>query len=343
MENKWQALADSIAKPKDSLGILETAVVRLWSIWNEPWMDAKPYHLVFASDNGIAKEAVIRQPASITALQSRNMVQGRATISSFCTYHQIPYEVVDVGIRDEERIGIERKIRLGTRNFLYEPAMTEEEWKRAFQIGQERVEEAVKNGHHLLSFGEMGIGNTTTSGAVLYALTKRNVKEVTGYGAGPALSAVLEKKKWVIETGVKRYESQIRHAEDALRYVGGYDLVALYGAMRQCKKRNVPFVIDGFITAVALYCAELMEPGVKELAFVSHISREPGMKAVLEELQIKEVPLHLNLALGEGTGAVLWVSLLQTVLYAFAHTCSIEEIMTEAKEREKISSLHWKK
>ena len=345
MKEQWQMLVDNMAKPKDSLGTLEEAVVRLYEIWQEALEDAKPYHIVFAADNGIAEEAVIRQPVSITALQSRNMVRGPATISSFCAYGGIPYEVVDVGIRDEERIGIPRKIRKGTSNFLREPAMTKKEWETAAAVGEERVCAAKEKGYRLLSFGEMGIGNTTTSAAVMHALTKEPADTLAGYGAGPALSAVRERKIEVIQKGVARHLPQIKTAEDAIRCVGGFDIAALYGAMRQCKKERMPFVIDGFITAAALCCAEQMDPGVKELAFVSHISREPGMQSALKQLQMmpSEVPLHLNLALGEGTGAVLWIQILQNMLYAVRHTGTIGDIMNEAEEREKISAVHWKK
>jgi nicotinate-nucleotide--dimethylbenzimidazole phosphoribosyltransferase len=309
---------DGAAKPPSSLGTLEKQIKKVLLAWGKIDLEIRPFHIIFAADNGVVEEGVGNTTAEITYLQAKNMAEGRATISCFCQANQIPYEVVDVGIHTDRKSGLDRKVALGTKNFMKDEAMTETEFQRAWEIGQERVRHAVlEKKLNLLSFGEMGIGNTTTSSAVLHALTGMPPEFIVGYGAGLNNNEILKRKRLVVAKGVELHKEKLHTVQDILRCVGGFDIVAMCAGMLECAKLHIPFVIDGFIAAVAYTCAFRLNHELDGYAIPSHISREPGMAycLMLGNILTEDVILHANLALGEGTGAVLMVSILKTMLY----------------------------
>ena len=323
-----------MAVPRNSLGLLEQQVKKLLRAWGRVEFELRPYHYIFAADNGITAEGVVRQPQDITFLQARNMTQGKATISCFCQCNHIPFEVVDVGINRDEAVGRDYKVRRGTQDFLQEPAMTERDFWKAYDAGQAMVKEGVGRGCNILSFGEMGIGNTTTSSAVLHALSGAAPEFLVGCGANPAYPEVILRKRQVIQEAVKKYKSMMKAPQEIIRCVGGFDLAALCGAMVCCAEYRIPFVLDGFITAVAFACAVQIHAGVTAMAIPSHLSREPGMKCALElgGIQADEVPIRAGLALGEGTGAILELTILRTMLYAVAHVDRMANLEAEAED-----------
>ena len=334
-------LTARMAVPKKSLGLLELQVQKLMRAWQTIQFELRPFHYIFAADNGIVEEGVVRQSQDITYLQARNMMLGVSTISCFCQSNNIPWLVVDVGINRQASVGLNCKVRQGTRNFLKEPAMTTEEFDRAYKVGSEQVDEAVRQGHNILSFGEMGIGNTTTSSAVLHALSGISAEFIVGYGANPAFPEVIQRKRKVISDAVRKYKNYLRTPQDIIRYVGGFDIAALCGAMVRCGEMRIPFVLDGFITAVAFACAAKIHPDVVKVMIPSHISKEPGMKYALALGGIKEeeVPIRASLALGEGTGAILELNILKTMLYTVAHIDQMENLEAEANDAGQVLSL----
>ena len=334
-------LTARMAVPKKSLGLLELQVQKLMRAWQTIQFELRPFHYIFAADNGIVEEGVVRQSQDITYLQARNMMLGVSTISCFCQSNNIPWLVVDVGINRQASVGLNRKVRQGTRNFLKEPAMTVEEFDRAYKVGSEQVDEAVSQGHNILSFGEMGIGNTTTSSAVLHALSGISAEFIVGYGANPAFPEVIQRKRKVISDAVRKYKNYLRTPQDIIRYVGGFDIAALCGAMVRCGEMRIPFVLDGFITAVAFACAAKIHPDVVKVMIPSHLSKEPGMKYALALGGIKEeeVPIRASLALGEGTGAILELNILKTMLYTVAHIDKMENLEAEANDAGQVISL----
>lgn len=325
----------NLAKPPGSLGLWERQVRQIFLAWQAFCRDIRPRHIIFAADNGIIQAGVVAQLADITYMQSKHMVDGTSAVSCFCRCHDIPYEVVDVGIDSEDAVGIDRKIARGTSNFLCQPAMTAEQFTKAVAVGQERVAAAKADGCNLLSFGEMGIGNTTTSAAVLTAVAPPGSAWLIGHGSAKGNYKLLFHKEDVIKKALQQYQDRIDGPEDALRCLGGFDLAALYGAMRACAAWHMPFYIDGFITAVALACAVQADPSVSQYALPSHMSREPGMSAALRLCGIDEydVPIHADMALGEGTGAVLAVIMMKTMMYAVWHMATLDGINGEAEER----------
>lgn len=332
MMDKAARMTARMAIPPGSLGLLEKQVQKLFRAWPEFYETIKPYHYIFAADNGVVTAGVVRQEQAITYLQARNMTEGRAAISCFCRAQDVPYAVVDVGINCDEAVGLDRKVAPGTKNFLESPAMTEREFWQAYDAGAEMVQRAKLAGCNLLSFGEMGIGNTTTSTAVLHVLTGANLLEITGYGANPGHPEVVLRKREVIAAAVKRYEPLMKAPQGIIRCVGGFDIAALCGAMMACHERKIPFMLDGFITAVALACAARIEPAVSAMAIPSHMSQEPGMLYALQAAGIHpdEVPIQAGLRLGEGTGAILGLSMLRTMLYTVYNMKTMEELLSES-------------
>lgn len=326
---------DNLAKPPGSLGLLEKQAKQVLLAWGEFHRELRPKHLIFAADNGVVRSGVVAQLADITYMQSRHMVEGTSAVTCFCRSQEIPYEVVDVGIDSADAVGIDCKIARGTRDFSKEPAMSEDQLHKAMAAGRERVQAAKADGINLLSFGEMGIGNTTTSAAVLTALSPKKMTWLSGFGSARGNYKLLFHKRSVIADAMERYERELTSPEGALRCVGGFDLAALCGAMRACADEGIPFYIDGFITATALACAVAMNPKVRDFALPSHISREPGMAQALRLCGIDEydVPLTAGLSLGEGTGAVLGVILLKTMMYAVWHMATLDGINQEAQAR----------
>lgn len=326
---------DNLAKPPGSLGLLEKQAKQILLAWGTFHQELRPKHIIFAADNGVVRAGVVAQLSDITYMQSCHMVQGTSAVTCFCRSQDIPYEVVDVGIDSDDAVGLDRKIARGTKNFAVEPAMSREELAQAMATGRERVQAAAKDGINLLSFGEMGIGNTTTSAAVLTALSPKKMSWLTGFGSARGNYKLLFHKRHVIAAAVKAYEKEIQMPADALRCVGGFDLAALCGAMMACADEKIPFYIDGFITATALACAIAMKPAVRDYALPSHISREPGMAQALRLCGIDEydVPIQAGLSLGEGTGAVLGVVLMKTMMYAVWHMATLDGINQEAQDR----------
>lgn len=321
-------LLDGMAKPPGSLGLLEKHFKKVLFALGTELTELKPHHLIFAADNGVVEEGVAAYPPVITYLQAQNMVAGHATISSFCHCQGVPYTVVDVGVNSTEPVGVNRKAACGTRNFTQEPAMTKAEYAFVQDSSAALVNELVtRQGCNLLSFGEMGIGNTTTSSAVLHALTGAEAEFVVGYGASAPSLEIIKRKRSAIARGMALHKDAMATPHDILRCLGGFDLVAMCSAMRECARLHIPFVIDGFIAAVAYACAVRIDEQVKYYAIPSHLSKEPGMVYAMLAggVVAEEVPLRANMALGEGTGAVLMVGLLKTMAYAVRNTARLSD------------------
>lgn len=331
MQGEAERITASMAIPPGSLGLLEQQVQKLFMAWPEFYPEIRPHHFIFAADNGIVTAGVVRQEQEITYLQASNMVAGGAAISCFCKCQQVPYTVVDVGINSEDAVGLDRKVARGTKNFLHQPAMTEREFWQAYDAGAEMVQRAAIAGCNLLSFGEMGIGNTTTSTAVLHALTGANLVEITGCGANPGHPEVILRKREVIAAACKLYAPLMKAPQGIIRCVGGFDIAALCGAMMACHEKKIPFMLDGFITAVALACAATIQPEVSKMAIPTHMSKEPGMIYALKKGGIapEEVPVQAGLRLGEGTGAILGLSMLRTMVYTVYNMKTMDELMME--------------
>ncbi|MGN0351961.1 MAG: nicotinate-nucleotide--dimethylbenzimidazole phosphoribosyltransferase [Roseburia sp.] len=329
-KEKW----DSIAKPLDGLGDFETMVTRIGAILGSTdFSIEKRAVIVMCADNGVVEEGVSQSTKEVTAIVSENMGKGITSVCRMATAVGADVIPVDIGVDTKEPIpGIrQERIRCGTCNFRKEPAMTEEEALRAIETGIRIVKECKEKGYQLLATGEMGIGNTTTSSAVAAALIGCPVTAITGKGAGLSKEG-LTKKYQVIEEALERYHFAPTETLRILATVGGLDIAGLAGVFIGGAYYGIPVIIDGVISSVAALAAERLVPGTKEYMLPSHQSKEPAAKLILEELGVKPV-LDANLALGEGTGAVLLFPLLDTVMAVYRNETTFADIKVEQYER----------
>ena len=365
MEEKEKELNSLLKTPK-GLGKLEELAIRLEGI-DKNYKPDKKMVLVMAADNGVEQEKVSKSKRVITQYVVEAMLNGKSSINALGMVYNADVKVVDLGIDESSDIKneinlsgiIEKKIiKSGTNNIAKEAAMTYEQVVKAIETGIEMVDEFVKDGYNLFATGEMGIGNTTTSSAVLKVLTDLPIDEIVGYGSGID-DKTLEHKKNVVkkaiqvnglldffeksknaegkkkirkEQGNMDFESKINFENfkteeyqksiiNVLAKVGGLDIAGMAGTYLGCAKNRVPVVIDGFISAVSALIAYKICPASREFMIASHLSEEPGMKYIMKELNLAPM-LFMNMKLGEGTGAVMMFPVIKGA-------CNITKVVRE--------------
>ena len=365
MEEKEKELNSLLKTPK-GLGKLEKLAIRLEGI-DKNYKPDKKMVLVMAADNGVEQEKVSKSKRVITQYVVEAMLNGKSSINALGMVYNADIKVVDLGIDESSDIKnkinfkgiIDKKImEFGTNNISKEAAMTYEQAVKAIETGIEMVDEFVKDGYNLFATGEMGIGNTTTSSAILKVLTDLPIDEIVGYGSGID-DKTLEHKKNVIkkaiqvnglldffeksknaegkkkirkEQGNMDFESKINFENfkteesqksiiNVLAKVGGLDIAGMAGTYLGCAKNRVPVVIDGFISAVSALIAYKICPVSREFMIASHLSEEPGMKYIMKELNLEPM-LFMNMKLGEGTGAVMMFPVIEGA-------CNITKVVRE--------------
>lgn len=293
-----------LAKPPGSLGSLEDLSIQLAGITGNVHNEIPRKHLlVFAADNGVVEaEPVSCAPQSVTLQQTVNLTRAKTGASVLAKHFGCGITVCDVGVNAEirEKAVLNRKIAYGTKNIAVEPAMSREQALRALLTG---AETAMETQADILGVGEMGIGNTTTSSAVLAVLLGTEVETVTGRGGG-VTDESFRIKKDVIRRAIAVNQPDAKDVVDVLSKVGGFDLAAMCGAFLGAVATRRPVVIDGFISAVAALCAARLCPNVKGYLIPSHDSFEIGYRLAMEELGLKPM-LQLGMRLGEGSGCPL--------------------------------------
>ncbi len=297
---------DEKMKPVKSLGKLEEIAIQIAGITGKlENKTTKKLHIVASGDNGVIEEGVSSCPIEYTKLVSEAMLSGVAAIGILCDTLDVDFKLVDIGIDGDIKNNYPNlyrdKIKYGTNNFVKEPAMTREECVKAIEVGIKIVEE--NKDYDIFSNGEMGIGNTTTSSAILYAITGESLDKLVGRGGGLSDQGLLKKKK-VIKEAVLKYNLLKKDPIDILSSVGGLDIACMVGIYLGCAANKKPVLIDGFISGVAALVASKIDERTKGYMIATHKSEEPGMTILLEELG-KDPFLHMGMRLGEGTGAVL--------------------------------------
>ena len=292
-----------LAKPPGSLGRLEDLSVQLAGITGKVHNKIEKKHLlVFAADNGVVAEGVSSAPQSVTLMQTINLTRAKTGASTLCRHFGCGITVCDVGVNAEIREPrvLDRKIAFGTQNIVKDPAMTRQQCIRAIQTGFELARETDAD---VIGVGEMGIGNTTTSSAVLSVLLDADVEAVTGRGGGITDMSFL-KKKQVIKDAIAVNAPDRNDVVDVLTKVGGFDIAAMCGAFLGCAAKRCPVVIDGFISAVAALCAYRLCPAAVGYFIPSHASYEIGYKLAMDAMGLQPMFL-LGMRLGEGSGCPL--------------------------------------
>lgn len=316
---------DGIAKPLQSLGKLETMVIRLCGIEKTPDPTyRKKAVVIMCADNGIVGEGVTQTEAGVTAEVAENFLAGKATVNAFarvCGADVIP---VDVGMNTEIPGMLQKKYQRGTRNFTMGPAMDYETACSLIAAGADMVRELKEKGYNLIITGEMGIGNTTTSSAVLSVLTNTPPESVTGRGAGLSNEA-LKKKIAVIRRGIEKNCPSADDAVEVLAKVGGFDLCAIAGLFIGGGVYRVPVIIDGFISAAAALAAVRIAPGCRDYMFASHLSKEPASALLMKTLKLDPY-IDCEMCLGEGTGGVIGAKLFDFALAAYREPERFENV-----------------
>ena len=292
-----------LAKPPGSLGRLEDLSVQLAGITGSVHNRiGKKHLLVFAADNGVVEEGVSSAPQSVTLMQTVNLTRHKTGASTLCKHFGCDITVCDVGVNADikEPKVLNRKIAYGTANIVKGPAMTRAQAIQAIQTGMEL---AMATDADVIGIGEMGIGNTTTSSAVLSVLLDAEVEAVTGRGGGITDTGFL-KKKQVIKDAISINHPDKKDVIDVLAKVGGFDIAAMCGAFIGCAAKRRPVVIDGFISAVAALCAYNLCPNSVGYFIPSHASYEIGYKLAMDAMNLQPLFL-LGMRLGEGSGCPL--------------------------------------
>lgn len=302
-----QEKIDNLNKPKGSLGRLEELAMQVCLIQQtlEPSL-AHPCHLLLGGDHGIEREGVSVSPREVTWQQMINFTRGGGGVNMFCRQHGFKLRIVDVGV-DYDLSSVEgiinRKIARGTRNFLYEAAMTEAEYDQAIQVGVDLVDDCIAEGCKVLSIGEMGIANTSPSSIWMHLFGNIPLEECIGAGAGLDTPGICHK----YEVLSKALANSSLNASDPtlsiLRYFGGFEMIAAIGAMLRAAERHLIILVDGFIMTACAIAAIQLYPAAQDYMIFTHCGDESGHKKMLDIVHAKPL-LHLGLRLGEGTGAL---------------------------------------
>ncbi|MDE6092907.1 MAG: nicotinate-nucleotide--dimethylbenzimidazole phosphoribosyltransferase [Ruminococcus sp.] len=321
---------DSIAKPLGSFGLLEEFIEKIASVQGTKDIDiSKRAVVVMCADNGVVCEGVTQTGSEITALSAVAIAEGRSNINALADAYSTDVISVDIGVnRDtESRFIIDRKIAYGTQNIAVSPAMTLSQAEKAVCVGMDIVRDLKNKGFRIIVTGEMGIGNTTTASAVSAVLLDMPVEEVTGRGAG-LTSEGLERKISAIKRAIEFNRPDRDKPFEVLAKVGGFDIAGMTGLFLGGAVYGIPIIIDGVISAAAAAIAYKINPLCAEYMLAGHVSGEPAGIKLLELMGLKAV-INAGLRLGEGTGGIMLLPLLDGAVALYRNAHRFDEIGME--------------
>jgi nicotinate-nucleotide--dimethylbenzimidazole phosphoribosyltransferase len=314
---------DSLTKPIGSLGRLEAVAAQIYSICaGRIPSPLRRGAYIFVADHGVTEEKVSAYPREVTAQMVYNYLRGGAAINVLTRLYETELTVVDVGIDAEFADAPEfhrAKVRRGSRNMRREPAMTREEVAAAIDVGIEQAKLARERGQHLVAVGEMGIGNTTAASAIAAMFTNLPIETLTGGGTGLDDTGKIRKAR-VIEESLELHFGDDHAAHEPieiLRCVGGLEIAAMTGFILGAASRRLAVLCDGIISTAAAAVAYKLAPEVKEYLIAGHCSEEPGHQHLLRYIGLTPI-LNLGMRLGEGTGAVLAIPLVEASARLFS-------------------------
>jgi len=325
---------DHIAKPLNGLGDFEEIICKIGAVLNTTNVDISNRAVVMmCADNGIIREGVSQSDESVTLAVTKLMGLGQSSVCKMAKPMNVKTVPIDIGVLENGPFEgvLDYKVSCGTKNFAIEPAMSEAQTIQAIEAGIEVVGLLKSQGITIIATGEMGIGNTTTSAALIAAILNIDANKITGRGAGLSDSG-LQKKISVIETAIEKYDLKNKDAIEVLATVGGLDIAGLCGVFLGGAIYGIPIIIDGLISASAALVAAQINENVKEFMLASHMGRETGMKVVLEHLGIKSI-IDADMALGEGSGAIMLFPLLDMALALYSDGTRFADTSVEQYER----------
>ena len=315
---------DGVAKPLNGLGKLETAVIRIAGVTGDENVSIdRRTVLVLCADNGIVREGVTQTDASVTATMARRIYEHRSSVCLMAKSARADVIPVDLGMLTRVEGVRDMHVASGTQNMAEGPAMTEAQAFRAIENGILLAKERKAAGDRILVTGEMGIGNTSTSSAIASVLLGLPVETVTGRGAGLSDAALLRKRD-AIKRAIAVNKPDPSDPFDVLRKLGGFDIAGLVGLYIGAAMERIPILIDGLISSVAALVASRLVPNCVTAMLASHCSKEPVAQAILDELGLSAI-LFADMKLGEGTGAVCMLPLLDMALAVYHGSVSFAE------------------
>lgn len=330
---------DQLTKPQGSLGVLEEISIRLAGITGNPrpHIDKKVV-IVMAGDHGVVAEGVSAFPSEVTPQMVANFAAGGAGINVISRHVGATVKVVDIGVAADirEPLVLQEKIRRGTNNMAQGPAMTRVEALESILTGVKVAEAEIEAGADILAMGDMGIGNTTASTAILAALSELNLEEITGRGTGVD-DNTLQIKMNAIRRALKINQPEKNDPIDVLAKVGGLEIGGLAGVALGAAKNRIPVVVDGFISGAGALIATKLAPKSVNYMFASHVSVEPGHQLILREIGLTPM-LHMNMRLGEGTGAALAISLIDVACKIINEMATFLEAGVAEKEEKELTN-----
>lgn len=323
---KAKARQDDLIKPRGSLGKLEDITIQLAGIYEEEFFDtSKKAVIAFASDHGVYEEGIAPNAQDITKIQLPNFVRGITGVGALARFAGADVIGVDVGVNCLEKMEgvIDRKIRPSSSNMTKGAAMSREEAIQAIEIGIEETVRLIDEGYRVIGIGEMGIGNTTPTSAIISVMGDFDPLEVTGSGAGLNSEGVVHKAA-VIKKAIEKNRPDKEDAIDVLSKVGGFEIGAMAGAILACSSRRIPVVLDGFISYAAAILAITMNPLTKLYMIPSHFSAEPASTKAFSLLGLKPM-LQMEMRLGEGSGAALCFNIIEAANYSYKNMYTFGE------------------
>ena len=340
MDKTWEHL-DSLSKPLRSLGVLEEIAVKISGMTGEVFNKIKKKNiLIFCADNGVCDEGVSGCSQEVTNIVTNNLPNYTTGVGILAKFYGSEIRVIDVGVKGiiSNKKVIDRKIREGSNNMALGEALTREEVIKAINIGIESVDILVKEGYNLIGTGEMGIGNTSTSTAVIAALLDLEVEELVGLGAG-LTEGGLENKKKILRRSLELNNPNKEDVIDVLSKVGGLDIASLCGSFIGAAKNRIPIVIDGLISSAAALCAYKIDKGVKNFMFSSHKSTEKAMNEVYKEMNLEPM-FDLKMRLGEGSGCPIAFSIIESALTILSEMDTFDKAGLDNDESENYKKLY---
>jgi nicotinate-nucleotide--dimethylbenzimidazole phosphoribosyltransferase len=322
----------TLTKPLGALGALEDVAIKLAGFQGKVKPELKRVFIsIFAGDHGIAAKGVSAFPQAVTTEMVKNFASGGAAISVLAQQLNAQFEVVNLGtlfeVEPHPQI-VNARIAAGTKDFTEEPAMSSEQLQQAMQEGQAAAERAKESHSQLFIGGEMGIGNTSSATALAASYLNLPANELVGLGTGISQEQ-LPLKVALISQALERHVSSEPMAQ--LQNLGGFEIAGLMGAYIRCAQLGIPVLVDGFISSVAALMAVAINPEVRQWLLYSHESAEPGHQKVLKALQGKAL-LSIGMRLGEGSGAALVVSLMQSAVALHNEMATFEQAGVSEKE-----------
>lgn len=325
VKKAWKVI-DNLSKPIGSLGVLEEIAAKMAGIQGS--LKNKEYKkniIIMCGDNGVVTEGISTCPQKITAIVMNNFTKGTTGVCVLAKKENTDLTIVDVGVNADFQNSkiINKKIAYGTKNIAKGPAMTRDETIKAIEIGIETVDRLCNEGYNFFGTGEMGVGNTTTSAAILSVLLGVDVDMAVGKGSG-LTEEQLKNKKNVVRQAIAVNLPRKDDVLDVISKIGGFDIAGICGCFLGAAKNGVPIVIDGLISSVAALCAYRLNKNVKDYIFPSHLSAEPGMVFIMKEMGLEPV-LNLKMRLGEGSGCPLAFNIIETALYTINNMVCFDE------------------